>query len=233
MARERHTDRTFEEELRKLRDSLLKMGGMVETMIARSIEALMDSDLEKAREIIEFDHSVNRMEIDIDDLCMRMLALRQPAASDLRFITMSLKFVTDLERIGDLAVNICERCLDLSSNSQLKPYIDIPKMAEVVQEMIRDSLDAFIESDPEKAVDVVKRDDVVDNYHDQIFREIITYMLQDPSTIQRGIHLFSVAKYLERMGDHTENLAELVIFMIKGKDIRHMGKLEKEPLDLT
>jgi len=221
-----HTDKNFEDELRKLSEGILRMGGLVETMIARSIESLVDRDNVKAKATIDLDHQVNRWEMVIDELCMQMLALRQPAASDLRFITVAMKLVTDIERVGDLAVNICERTIDLNEEPLLKPYIDIPAMAREVSIMIRDALDAFIGRDVDKAESVIRRDDVVDGYFEQIFRELITFMINDTSTIQRGIHLWSVAKYLERMGDHATNIAELVILMVRSKDIRHLGKLD-------
>ncbi len=226
MGKPSHTDKAFENDLQRLSEGILRMGGLVEAMIARSIESLVERDEAKARATIDLDHQVNRWEMVIDELCMKMLALRQPTASDLRFITMAMKLVTDLERVGDLAVNICERTLDLNEEPALKPYIDIPAMSAEVSIMLRDALDAFIAHDVDKAESVIRRDDVVDDYFEQIFRELITFMINDTSTIQRGIHLWSVAKYLERMGDHATNIAELVIFMVRGKDIRHLGKLD-------
>ena len=163
--------------------------------------------------------------IDIDEHCMQVLARRQPVASDLRFLTTALKLVTDLERIGDLGVNICERVLELNGEPPLKPYVDMPNMAREVQEMLHEGLDAFVASDVERAQQVIARDRNVDAYYTQIFRELLTYMMEDPRNIFRATRLQSIAKYLERIGDHATNVGELVVFMVKGKDIRHAGKL--------
>jgi phosphate transport system protein len=221
-----HTDREYESELRKLREQLLLMGAKVEEMIASSVRALVEKDSELARRMIELDHQVNRLEVDTDGLCLRILARRQPVASDLRFITIAMKMVTDLERIGDLGVNISERVIELNAEPPLKPYVDLPKMAEVVQAMIREALDAFVSRDAERAEHVVERDRTVDAYYAQIFRELLTYMMEDPRNIYRATRVQSVAKYLERIGDHATNLAEMVVFMVKGKDIRHLGRIE-------
>lgn len=221
-----HTDREYEGELRKLREQLLMMGAKVEEMIARSVEALVERNSELARRMIELDHQVNRLEVDTDGLCLRILARRQPVASDLRFITIAMKMVTDLERIGDLGVNICERAVELNDEPPLKPYVDLPRMAEVVRAMIREALDAFVNRDAERAQSVVERDRTVDAYYAQIFRELLTYMMEDPRSIYRATRVQSIAKYLERIGDHATNLAEMVVFMVKGKDIRHLGRIE-------
>jgi phosphate transport system protein len=153
------------------------------------------------------------------------LALHQPAGRDLRFITTGLKITTDLERIGDMAVNICERALELNLEPQLKPYIDIPRMARVAQRMIRESLDAFVREDTELALKVCKDDEEVDQLNSQIFREVVTFMIDDPHTINRAIKISSISKYLERIADHATNIAEMVIFMVKGKSIRHLKEL--------
>jgi phosphate transport system protein len=168
---------------------------------------------------------VNRLDVDIDDICVRLLALHQPAGRDLRFITTGLKITTDLERIGDMAVNICERALELNQEPQLKPYIDIPRMARVAQRMIRESLDAFVREDTELALKVCKDDEEVDQLNSQIFREVVTFMIDDPHTINRAIKISSISKYLERIADHATNIAEMVIFMVKGKSIRHLKEL--------
>jgi phosphate transport system protein len=221
-----HTDREYEAELRRLREQLLLMGAKVEEAIAASIEALVERDSEMARRTIEIDHQVNRLEVETDDLCLRVLAKRQPVASDLRFITIAIKMVTDLERIGDLAVNISERVIELNADPPLKPYVDLPKMAETAQGMVRDALDAFVNRDADRARRVIERDATVDAYYAQIFRELLTYMMEDPRNIQRATRVQSIAKYLERIGDHATNLAEMVVFMVKGKDIRHVGRLK-------
>ncbi len=225
-AKREHTDREYEMELRKLRELLLMMGAKVEEMIAGSARALVEKDSDLARRMIEQDQQVNRLEVDTDGLCLKILARRQPVASDLRFITIAMKMVTDLERIGDLSVNICERVIELNAEPPLKPYVDLPKMAEVVQAMIREALDAFVSRDADRAQQVVERDRLVDAYYGQIFRELLTYMMEDPRNIYRATRVQSVAKYVERIGDHATNLAEMVVFMVKGKDIRHLGRIE-------
>lgn len=221
-----HTDRRYEGELRTLREQLLLMGAKVEEMIAGSIRSLTERDSDLAHRTIDSDHYINRLEVDTDDLCLRILARRQPVASDLRIITIVLKMVTDLERIGDLGVNICERVIELNAAPALKPYVDLPKMAEVAQAMVREALDAFVSRDAERAQLVIDRDRTVDAYYAQIFRELLTYMMEDPRNIHRATRVQSIAKYLERIGDHATNLAEMVIFMVKGKDIRHLGRME-------
>jgi phosphate transport system protein len=218
-----HTDREYEGELHRLREQLLLMGAKVEEMISTSVKALVERDSGLAHRMIEFDHQINRLEVDTDDLCLRILAKRQPVASDLRFITIAMKMVTDLERIGDLAVNVCERVIELNAEPPLKPYVDLPTMAEVVQKMVHEALDAFVNRDAERAQQVIERDRTVDAYYAQTFRELLTYMMEDPRNIRRATRVQSIAKYLERTGDHATNLAEMVVFMVKGKDIRHLG----------
>ncbi len=220
-----HTDKRYEEELKKLREEILYMGGMVEDQIQKAIKSLVDRDSELAENIIERDHEVNRLDVGIDDLCIKLLALHQPAGRDLRFITTGLKITTDLERIGDMAVNICERALELNKEPQLKPYIDIPRMARISQRMIRESLDAFVREDTDLALKVCKDDEEVDQLNSQIFRDVVTFMIADPQTINRAIKISSMSKYLERIADHATNIAEMVIFMVKGKSIRHLKEL--------
>jgi len=219
-----HTDREYENELKKLRERLLRMAGRVEQMIADSVKALVEQDVQLARRTIEADRFVDRAEVETDELCLVILAKRQPVASDLRFITLSLKMVTDLERIGDLAVNICERAIDLGQDAPLKPWVDVPRMAGIVQGMVRDAIDAFVAGDAQRAQSVVDRDQSLDELYTRVFRELLSTMLNDGSKVERGIHAQSVAKWLERMGDHATNLAEQVVFMVKGKDIRHVAR---------
>lgn len=216
-----HTDRGYEAELSKLREQVLLMGARIEEMIANSVKALADRDAVIAQEVIERDYDINHLEIEIDDLCLRILALRHPVASDLRFITTALKLVTDLERVGDLTVNICERVIELNAEPPLKSYVDIEHMADTVQGMVRDVLDAFVAGDVQMAERIIDRDKVVDAYYAQIFRELLTLMMEDAHHVYRATRLQSIAKYLERMGDHATNLGELVIFMTKGTDVRH------------
>jgi len=222
-----HTNRQYEEELRNLRTSLLTMGALVEQQIAEAVDSLVKRDSARAREIIARDAEVNRMDVEIDDLCILLFALRQPAASDLRFITTGMRIITDLERIGDMAVNICERALELNEEPMLKPYIDIPRMAAISQSMIKDSLDAFVRNDCDLAEKVIARDDEVDLLNTQIFRELLSFMAEDPKVIGRAARILFVSKYLERIADHATNVAEMVIFMVKGKNVRHMDKLKQ------
>ena len=219
-----HTNREYEQELRRLREQLLLMGAKVEEIIRGSIRALTERETAVAEQMIAFDKKINQLELEIDELCMQILARRQPVASDLRFITMALKLVTDLERIGDLGVNICERVIELNAEPPLKPYVDMPNMAREVQEMLHEALDAFVAADDDRAQRVIVRDRNVDAYYTQIFRELLTYMMEDPRNIFRATRLQSIAKYLERIGDHVTNLGEMVVFMVKGKDIRHGGR---------
>ena len=219
-----HTNRQYEVELRELRAELLKMGGLVEHQIVRAMEALVNRDATEARETIARDAEVNRMDVEIDERCVQLLALHQPTASDLRFITTGLKITTDLERIGDNAVNICERALELTEEPQLKPYLDLPRMAAVAQSMVKDSLDAFMRDDTVLAEEVIARDDEVDQLNYQMYRELLSYMAEDAKTIGRATRLLFVSKYLERIADHATNIAEMVVFMVKGRNIRHMDK---------
>jgi len=216
-----HTDQEFEQELRHLREQLLLMGSHVEGIISASLRALVERDSELAQRTIEADRVVDRLEIEIDGLCLQILARRQPVASDLRFVTMVLKAVTDLERMGDLGVNISERVLELNNETPLKPYVDLPRMADETQMMLREALDAFVAKDADRARRVIARDQIIDDLYAQIFRELLTYMMEESKNVYRSTRLQSIAKYLERIADHATNLAELVVFMVKGSDIRH------------
>jgi phosphate transport system protein len=215
-----HTAREYEQELRDLRESLLRMAGRVEAMIGQAGRALVERDAELARATIEADQEVNKAEVDIDEECLLILAKRQPMASDLRFVTLAMKMVTDLERIADLAVNICERAIDLAK-ADLVIHPSIPEMTAAVERMVRGSINAFVEQDVAKARRVIEVDDEVDNLYHAIFEDLLTGMHSDPAHLHDAIHVQSVAKWLERMGDHSTNLAELVIFMVEGRDIRH------------
>jgi len=219
-----HTNRAYEEELRGLRANLLKMGGLVERQIAEAVESLVNRNTQQAHETIARDGDVNRMDVESDERCIRLLALHQPTASDLRFITTGLKITTDLERIGDNAVNICERAIELNEEPQIKPYIDIPRMATITQTMVKDSLDAFMRDDTTLAEEVIARDDEVDGLNYQIYRELLSYMAEDPSMITRATRILFVSKYLERIADHATNIGEMVVYMVKGRTIRHMDK---------
>lgn len=219
---EGHIYKAFDIELKELKEKLLLEGGLVERAIQDAIKSLLERTSDIARKVIDDDDSINALEVEIDEFCLKLLALRQPAARDLRFITTAIKINYDLERIGDMAVNICERVLELNQEPQLKPYIDLPTMAAIVQTMVKESLDAFVKEDVQLALKVTQDDERVDNYLDQIFRELLTYMMQDARTISRATRVLFISKNLERMADHAVNIAELVIFMVEGKIIRHL-----------
>lgn len=216
-----HTDKAFEQDLRDLREKLLAMGAKVETLIASSVRALTERDTPLAEQVVEADRDVNRLELEIDDLCRRILALRQPAASDLRLITTALKIVTDLERIGDLAVNIAERAIDLNQVAPLAPYIDTPRLAQLAQLQVKKALDAFVSGDVAQAQEVLRGDDLLDALFLKIFNELLAYMMEDSRNIRRATALMFIAKHLERIGDHAMNVAEMVVYMVRGQDIRH------------
>ncbi len=213
--------RHFHEELETLKQTLLAMGGLVEDQIRRVVQALIERDSDLAQEVIERDREVNTYDVEVDEKCVELLALHQPTAGDLRFITTAMKIVTDLERIGDQAVNIAQRVVELNREPQLKPYIDIPRMADQAQRMVKESLDAFVARDTDLARQVCGEDDSVDAFKEQIFRELLTFMMEDPKTIPRAIRLILVSRFLERVADHATNIAEMVIYMVESKMVRH------------
>jgi len=225
------TETHFQKELEALKEDLLKMAATVEETLRNSVQSLVKRDSDLARKTFEFEDRINKMENAIDEMCLKLLALRQPMAADLRFITSAMKITTDLERMGDQAVNIAERALSLNEDPQLKPYIDIPRMTEIVQSMVKDVLDAFVNRDSKLARSVCARDDLVDGLNDQVVRELLTYMLSDPKTITRAVHLMIVARCLERIADHATNIAEDVIFMVDALVIKHHAdeKKDEEP----
>jgi phosphate transport system protein len=210
-------------DLEKLKELILKMGGFVEDAIKKSVKALVERDRSLAVEVIDGDAIINNFDVEIEEECIRFLAIWQPTGSNLRFVTTAIKIITDLERMGDLAVDICERGIELLDEPPLKPYIDIPRMAEAAQKMLKDSLDAFVAKDADLALSVCEADDFVDNLNQQIFNELLLYMLKDPKNISRAVRLTYITKYLERIADHATNIAEMVVFMVKGKVIRHMA----------
>lgn len=215
--------RHFDEELKALKEKILRMGGMVEEQIAHSIKSLVDRDSDLARRVIENDHRVNAMDVEIDEDCLSLIALHQPMARDLRFLTTAMKISTELERMSDLAENISERAVELNEEPLLKPYIDIPRMAEHAQRMVKETLDAFVNQDSGLARKVCRDDDFMDNLNHQIFRELLSFMIEDPRTTARAIRISFISKYLERMADHATNVAELVVYLVEGKIIRHTG----------
>jgi phosphate transport system protein len=213
--------RHFHEELDGLKQTLLVMGALVEDQIRRVMRALVDRDEALARDVIERDGQVNTYDVEIDEKCVELLARYQPAAGDLRFITTAMKIVTDLERIGDQAVNIAQRGIELNREPQVKPYIDLPRMADKAQRMVKDALDAFVARDTTLARDVCTRDAEVDALKEQVFRELLTYMMADPKTIARALHLILISRFIERVADHATNIAEMVIYMVESKMVRH------------
>jgi phosphate transport system protein len=214
-------ERHFDEELKTLKEKILRMGAMVETQIANAIKALVERDSDLAKRTIENDHRVNAMDVEIDENSVELIALHQPMAKDLRFITTAMKISTELERMSDLAENIAERALELNEEPQLKPYIDIPRMAEHAQRMVKEALDAFVNRNVELAWKVIRDDDYIDGLTHQVFRELSSFMVEDPHTITRAIRITFISKYLERIADHATNVAELVVYLVEGKIIRH------------
>ncbi|MDE3020090.1 MAG: phosphate signaling complex protein PhoU [Nitrospirota bacterium] len=213
--------RHLDEELARINEQILRMGGLVEQQIRDAMKALVDRDSELARRIIANDRTVNAMDVEIDENCVRVLALQQPTAGDLRFVTTAMKLSTELERMSDLAENIAERALELNEEPQLKPYIDLPRMANWTMRMVKETLDAFVRHDAALARKVCADDDFVDDLTEQLFRELLSFMIEDPKTITRAIRLTFIGKYIERIADHATNMAELVVYMVEGKIIRH------------
>ena len=213
--------RHFHEELEALKQTLLAMGGLVEDQIRRAMRALLERDDVIAQDVIDRDRQVNTYDVEVDEQCVNLLALHQPAAGDLRFITTAMKIVTDLERIGDQAVNIAQRALELNREPQLKPYIDLPRMADKAQRMVKESLDAFVARDTALARQVCAEDAEVDALKEQIFRELLTFMMEDPRTVSRAIRVILISRFMERVADHATNIAEMVIYLVEWKMVRH------------
>jgi len=220
--------RHFDEELAALKSKILRMGALVEEQIQEALRALVDRDESLARQVIYNDRRVNTLDVEVDEACLELLALYQPAARDLRFITTAMKISTELERMSDLAENICERTIELNEEPQLKPYIDIPRMAEMAMKMVWNSLDAFVKWDSELARKVLEDDDAVDELTEQLFRELLSFMIENPKTISRAIRLSFIAKYIERIADHATNIGELIVYMVEGRIIRHMVHPQEE-----
>jgi phosphate transport system protein len=224
MDTKRHTSRQYEAELQEVKESLIYLGSLIEKAIADSIQALTERDTELARKIIAADAQIDKLDYEVEEKCIRLLALRQPAARDLRFITTAIKINGHLERIGDMAVKICEKALILNEEPQLKPYIDLPRMAEISRQMIRESLEALIGEDVALADKVRAEDETVDNLNEQIFRELLTFMMEDPRTIHRSLLIMQISKTVERISDHAKGIADMVIYMVTGKSVRHDAK---------
>jgi len=216
-----HTDKLYEAELRALRDRLLEMGGLVEKAIAASVRSIIERDPVLADQVKVRDRDINRMEVEIDGACRRILALRQPAASDLRFITTALKIVVDLERMGDLAVNVAERAIEMQQAPPLGPMHDLARIADLAEAQLKKALDAFVTGDVAKAEEVMGADDLIDALYLKIFNDMVLVMMEDPKNIRRATSVMFAAKHLERFADHAVNVGEMVVFMVRGKDIRH------------
>jgi phosphate transport system protein len=213
--------RHFQEELDELKSRLLEMGGLAEEQVRLAIAGLVSRDPGALDRVIQGDHPLNSLHIEIDGRCFTLIALHQPMAADLRAIVAAVKINTDLERVGDLAVNIAEAARRYTAHAPVKKLIDIPRMATIAQAMLRDALDAFVRRDTLLAQQVLDEDDKLDSLKTQIFRELLTYMLQDPSTIEPSLDLILISRHLERIGDHATNIAEDVIFMVSARDVRH------------
>ncbi len=214
-----HSVKSFDEQLHRLRDSLVRMGGMVESQIASAIQALMRRDPDLALATVEGDARVDEIERMIDELAVQMLALRQPVATDLRMIVSSIRMAADLERMADYAKNVAKRSIALAQMTPVQPAMAIPRMGRIVQEMVKDVLDAFVHRNVEKAVAVWNRDEEIDAMHSSLFRELITYMMEDPRNITPSTHLLFIAKNLERIGDHATNIAEMIHYQVTGKTL--------------
>jgi phosphate transport system protein len=227
------TQRHFDEELAELKTKLLRMAGQAEDQIDQALTALVTRDSALARQVIERDHLINSLDVEIDEESIRLLALHQPAARDLRLVTTAMKIATELERISDLAENVCERAIELNEEPQLKPYIDIPMMGNMARAMVKQSIDAFVKDDAQLARKVLTDDDYIDDLMEQLFRELLSFMLEDTRTISRAIRLSFIAKYLERMADHATNIAELVVYLVEGKIIRHTIPLGPSKIDIA
>ena len=220
--------RHFQEELEQLQTRLLEMGGLAEEEVRVAIKGLVERDQTAIDRVIAGDEPINAMHIEVDSRCFTLLALFQPMAADLRAIVAAVKINTDLERVGDLAVNIAEAAQRYIQKPPVKKLIDIPRMAGIAQTMLRDSLDAFVRRDTELAQHVLDEDDKLDDLKTQIFRELLTYMLQDPSTIEPALDLILISRHLERIGDHATNIAEDVIFIVSARDVRHHADLRQD-----
>jgi phosphate transport system protein len=219
-------ERRLDQDLDRVRQMLLRMGGMVEGMVAKATQSLLERKPALCTEVIEGDRDVDQLEIEIDEVCHSILGRKQPTAVDLRFLVAVMKINSDLERIGDSAVNIAQSVLQLNEQPPLKPYIDLPHLSTLVQKMVRDSLDAFVGRDAALAAAVCARDDEVDGLYQQLFRELLTYMIEDPRTVSRALHLLLVSRNMERIADHATNISEDVIYYVEGRDVRHpMAKI--------
>ena len=214
-------ERRFDEELKQLRERLFMMAGLAEQAVGKAVKALVERDATLAQQVTKDDVAINHLEVEIEEACLGLLARFQPEAKDLRFIAMVFKIVNDLERVGDQAVNISDRTLDLLKEPLLKPLIDIPQMASLAQRMLKDTLDAFVNQDADLARSICLRDDEVDRLNDQVYHELLVYMTEDPKTITRAVDLILIGRHLERIADHATNIAEDVVYLVQGRTIKH------------
>ncbi len=221
MEERKRTSTHYERELQDIKQNLLYLGALTEKAIENVTASLLDRKSDLAQKVIEGDTEIDKLDTEIEDQCIRLLALRQPIARDLRFITTAIKINGHLERIGDMAVNIAERVLHLNEVAQLKPYIDLPRMAEIAREMIRGSIDAFVREDCHLANRIRRMDAAIDTLNEQIFRELLTFMLEDARTIHRALLIMQVSKNMERIADHAKGIADMVVYMVTGINVRH------------
>lgn len=228
MEEKRHTSLHYERELQEIKNGLIYLGALTEKAIQRAMSSLLERNSELARAVIKEDEEIDKLDNELEERCIRILALRQPTAIDLRFITTAIKINGHLERIGDMAVNIAEKAVMLNEEPQLKPYIDLPRMAEMVGEMIKFSLDALVKNDLILAEKVRQKEHVVDDLNEQIFRELLTFMMEDTGTIHRAILIMQISKNLERIADHAKGVADMVIYLVTGESVRHQFYTGKE-----
>ncbi|MDD2671043.1 MAG: phosphate signaling complex protein PhoU [Syntrophales bacterium] len=221
MEEKKHTSLQYERELQHVKDGLLYLGAMTEKAIESAMTSLLERDSDLARKVIEEDDRIDKLDMELEDKCIRLLALRQPTARDLRFIATAIKINGHLERIGDMAVNIAQKAIQLNKEPQLKPYIDLPRMSDITRAMIKESLDALVRGSIDIAENVRREENVVDGLNDQIFRELLTFMMEDPRTIHRALLIMQISKNLERIADHAKGVADMVIYMVTGKTVRH------------
>ncbi|HNY50453.1 MAG TPA: phosphate signaling complex protein PhoU [Smithella sp.] len=226
MSEKKHTSKHYEMELQEIKNNLIYLGALTENAIHLAMKSLTDRDTAMANQVIANDYEIDKMDKEIEEKCIKMLALRQPTAIDLRFITTAIKITGHLERIGDMAVNIAEKVVQLNEEPKLKPYIDLPNMSSIVERMVAKSLDAMIKKDLQLAEEVRRIEQEVDDLNEQIFRELLTFMMEDSKSIHRALLIMHVSKNLERIADHAQGIADMVTYMITGENVRHLAKDE-------
>jgi len=224
MEERKHTSSHYEMELQNIKDNLIYLGALTEKAIHVAMQSLTDRNTDMANQVIVNDHEIDKLDKDIEEKCIKMLALRQPTAIDLRFITTAIKITGHLERIGDMAVNIAEKVVQLNAEPKLKPYIDLPHMSSIVETMVAKALDSFIRKDLQLAEEVRKIEQEVDDLNEQIFRELLTFMMEDSKSIHRALLIMHVSKNLERIADHAQGIADMVTYMITGENVRHLSQ---------